>query len=160
MLQGIPGVGMAPTEGVVHAAEALSKLVTVDAEHTLDASCEWVLADSGCSDAQRQARVVALGRLGDIFTRAADAYGGEKARRKWRADTFRSGGDASGILQLKEVQLPTVSEAEVVGCVTLWGALDEHTAFLLRCRDSKRKENEESSSAGTVSSGSEWVVLK
>ena len=28
MLQGIPGVGMAPTEGVVHAAEALLKLVS------------------------------------------------------------------------------------------------------------------------------------
>jgi hypothetical protein len=143
MLQQIPGVGVQPTEGVVHAAEALVKLVVVDIEHTLGTAIEWAMADTGIDDAARVQRLAGLRQLGRVYTEAADAYGGERARLKWRADTFRAqtGGAAAsaldGMSALKEIELPTVDGAEIAATATIWADGTEHTAYMIRCREGR-----------------------
>jgi hypothetical protein len=81
---------------VVHAAEALVKLVVMDVEHTLSVAADWVLGDTGAGKDAAMARISALAKLGKIYMQAADAVGGEPARRKWRADTLRSAGQGGG----------------------------------------------------------------
>jgi hypothetical protein len=107
MQEGAPGVGVQTSEGMVHAAEALVKLVEIDVEHTLHAAADWVLGDTGASAACLGARTTALAKLGRIFVRAADSVGGEQARRKWRADMLRGAADATmlqGLVQGLELQ--------------------------------------------------------
>eukprot|EP01043_Picozoa_sp_COSAG02_P025744 COSAG02_NODE_1458_length_12476_cov_6.772841_2_plen_1033_part_00 len=93
---GVHAMGVQATEGVVHAAEALVKLVVMDVEHTLSVAADWVLGDTGAATDAIEARTSALAQLGRIFIEAADAVGGEPARRKWRADTLRSVGKGGG----------------------------------------------------------------
>ena len=93
---GVHGMGVQATEGVVHAAEALVKLVVMDVEHTLSVAADWVLGDAGAGKDAAMARISALAKLGKIYMQAADAVGGEPARRKWRADTLRSAGQGGG----------------------------------------------------------------
>jgi hypothetical protein len=93
---GVHAMGVQATEGVVHAAEALVKLVVMDVEHTLSVAADWVLGDIGAARDATEARTSALAQLGRIYIEAADAVGGEPARRKWRADTLRSVGKGGG----------------------------------------------------------------
>ena len=93
---GVAARGVQAVEGVIHAAEALVKLVVMDVEHTLSVAADWVLSDTGAARDALAARISALGQLGKIYIQAADAVGGEPARRKWRADTLRSAGQGGG----------------------------------------------------------------
>ena len=126
------GLGVQASEGIVHAAEALVKLVVMDVEHTLGVASDWVLGDTGAADDALVARTTALARLGKIYIQAADAIGGEPARRKWRADTLRSAGgggnDPAASLEglLSGLQLRTAACAEI------------RDAMMVRARDGKQ----------------------
>ena len=149
-MQGTDGVQA--TETVVHAAEALVKIIVMDVEHTLFAAADWVLSDKSAAEPALRDRTGALGRLGQIYLEAADAVGGETARRKWRADTLRQAGGGSGEAaaaslegMLSGLSLRRPSCAEVRDTMTVRGAEGkQHTLYQIGCFDDD----------------SEWTVAK
>ena len=136
------GLGVQASEGIIHAAEALVKLVVMDVEHTLGVASDWVLGDTGAAEDALLARTTALARLGKIYIQAADAIGGEPARRKWRADTLRSAGgggnDPAASLEglLSGLQLRTAACAEIRDAMMVRGRDGKQwTVYQIGCYD-------------------------